>query len=148
MYEYKFPMAGVTATMILIYPPTQEILLGLRNNESDAFPDTWSLPGGYLNVGTEQLVNVARRETLEETGLDITEDRWEFFYNDDAPGTDPRYLQVINLCYSVDVTEEEYNTVKAADDLVEVKWVNLNEAMDYDLAFAHNKILEEFCDTE
>jgi len=148
MYEYKFPMAGVTATMVLFHGKTGEVLLGLRGKNSDAFPDQWSLPGGYLNVGTERLINVARRETLEETGLDIIEDRWEFFYNDDAPGIDPRYLQVINLCYWVSVTEEEYNSAKAADDLAAIQWVKIKEARKYDLAFAHNEIVEEFCEIE
>lgn len=120
-YTYRFPMAGVTATMVLFNHSTNEVLLGLRG-DGDAFPNTWSLPGGYLNVGTEQMVHVARRETLEETGLDIDEVRWTHFYIDDYPGTDHRYLQVINLCYMADVTDEEYKAAKAADDLAEVKW--------------------------
>ena len=143
-YEYNHPMAGVTATMVIFNPHTYEVLLGKRKENSDAFPGAWCLPGGYLNVGTEQLVNVARRETREETGLDITEDRWYFFYNDDKPGSDPRYLQVINLCYWAAVTQIEYESVKAADDLTDLKWVKFEDALTWDLAFAHNEILRVF----
>jgi len=145
-YTYEHEMAGNTATMVLFSEWTDEVLLGLREKNSDAFPNTWSLPGGYLMVGTERLINAARRETLEETGLDIEESRWTLFYNDDVPCTDPRYDQVINLCYVADVTGEEYKAAKADDDLDEVKWVKLEEALEYDLAFAHNTILEEFCE--
>lgn len=147
MYEYKFPMAGVTATMVLFHGKTGEVLLGLRGKNSDAYPNCWSLPGGFLNVGVEELVTAARRETEEETSLIIAEDRWSLFYNDDAVGTDPRYVQVINLCYWVEVSEQEYNAVKASDDLDEVIWVKLEEALAYELAFAHNQILREFAKT-
>lgn len=143
-YEYDFPMAGVTATMVIFHSDTEEVLLGRRSLDSKAFPGAWCLPGGYLDVGKECLIDVARRETKEETGIDITEDRWKLFYNDDVPGSDPRYVQVINLCYLAEVTEEEYNSVKAADDLIELKWVNISEASNQDLAFAHNRILEVF----
>ena len=143
-YTYEFPMAGVTATMVIYSPKTSEVLLGLRRKDSDVFPNCWCLPGGYLNAGTERLINVARRETREDTGVDIIEDRWEFFYNDDEPGSDSRYVQVINLCYFVHVTDEEYGTERAGDDLIEVKWVHLEEAHTYELAFAHNMILREF----
>jgi ADP-ribose pyrophosphatase YjhB (NUDIX family) len=153
-YEYKFPMAGVTATMVL-YRRTRswktlwcsvniEVLLGKRGDNSDAYPGVWSLPGGYLNAGTEVMVEVASRETEEETTLVINKDRWNFFYNDDASGTDPRYVQVINLCYSVPVTNAEYKNAKADDDLSEVIWVPLKKALNYELAFAHNLILSEF----
>lgn len=154
MYEYKFPMAGNTATMVLYREKRTawslwlrvetEVLLGLRSKDSDAYPGYWSLPGGYLNAGTERLVSVARRETLEETGLNITEDRWKFFYNDDIPGTDPRYVQVINLCYAAKVSNDEYHAVEADDDLEDVKWVSLRKARKHELAFAHNTILREF----
>lgn len=143
-YTYNHEMAGVAATMVLFHWEKREVLLGLRGQNTNAFPGRWSLPGGYLNVGTEQLVTTAMRETEEETGLIISEARWILFFNDDKPGLDPRYTQVINLCHSAVVTDEEYAAVKAADDLDEVKWVKLEEALKYDLAFAHNKVLEEF----
>lgn len=154
IYTYGFPMAGNTATMVL-YRRTRswrslwcfaeiEVLLGLRTEDSDAYPNYWSLPGGYLNAGTEHMVNVAVRETKEETMLEICENRWKFFFLDDKPGADPRYVQVINVCYSAEVTRDEYNAVAADDDLQEVEWVSLRKAKKRDLAFTHNNILREF----
>ena len=143
-YEYDNIMAGNTATMILYYPETDEVLLGLRGKNSNAFPNYWSLPGGYLNVGAEILVETAVRETQEETGLFISSDRWINFFLDDKPGSDPRYLQVINQCYYATVSKDEYNSVKADDDLQEVKWTDLGEALKLRLPFNHNEILMRF----
>jgi len=143
-HGYDFPMAGNTATMVLYHPQRDEVLLGLRKKDSDAFPDHWSLPGGYLNVGTETVPQAATRETKEETSLNIHENRWGMFFVDDKIGSDPRYVQVINLCYWADVTDEEYNSVVASDDLQEVKWVKVDDALEIDLPFNHNEILREF----
>lgn len=146
-YEYDFPMAGVTATMIIFNHTTNKVLLGLRGADSDAFPDRWSLPGGYLNVGTERVIDVAVRETKEETDLDINKAIWNSFYLDDEPGNDPRYVQVVNHCfYALLDADDEYGTVVAGDDLAEIKWVDIDEAMKIDLPFAHNKILSVFND--
>ena len=143
-HGYDFPMAGNTVTMVLYNVEENEVLLGLRKKDSDAFPDCWSIPGGYLNVGTETLLQAASRETKEEIGLDIDTEYWVLFFVDDKIGADPRYVQVINVCYTMTVNDTEYNTVVASDDLQEVKWVELNEAMNIDLPFNHNEILEEF----
>ena len=143
MFEYPFEMAGVTATMAIIHHNQGNIyiLLGKRKDTSLAFPGEWCLPGGYLNVGKERLVTTARRETKEECGLDIDESRWNFFYLDDEPGSDPRYSQVINMCYSTIVNDDELDLVAARDDIVDIKWVSLNKVPT--LAFAHNNIVEE-----
>jgi ADP-ribose pyrophosphatase YjhB (NUDIX family) len=87
-FTYDWPMAANTATMVIIDGNNRRVLLGKRdsNKSADAFPGAWCLPGGFLNVGTERLVNTARRETLEEVGLDIPENNWHQFYTDDEPG--------------------------------------------------------------
>lgn len=149
-FGYGFPMAGVATTMVIFNHNTNKVLLGLRGKDSDAFPNCWSLPGGYLNVGTERVRDVPVRETKEETNLDIPANEWVNFYLDDKPGDDPRYVQVINHCYCVFLdTNEDYGKVVAGDDLQEIKWVDIKEAMKTDLPFAHNKVLskfDEYCD--
>ena len=144
-FTYNFEMPGVTATMVLIsYPEIGKphIVIGKRRKDSDAFPGEWCLPGGYLNAGVERLVDVARRETHEEIGVEIPNDRWKFFFLDDEPGSDSRYVQVINHCYSTLLTEEEYNDLIPGDDITEIKLVSIHEVPK--LAFAHNMIVKEF----
>ncbi len=145
-FVYEFEMAGVTATTLLTYYPgingKLHIVLGKRKETSDAFPGEWCLPGGYLNTGTERMVDVARRETKEEVGVEIINERWHFFFLDDKPGNDCRYAQVINFCYSAMLTEDEFNALEAGDDITEIKLVCIDEVPK--LAFAHNMIVDEF----
>lgn len=146
MPQYDYPMAATTTTMVLYDSGTNKVLLGKRdsNKSADAFPGHWCLPGGFLNVGQERTVNTARRETLEEVGLDIYENRWRLFYVDDRPGADPRYSQVINVCYYAYTYPNEVEKIQADDDIEDVSWIDLREAMEMKLAFDHNKILEQF----
>lgn len=146
MPHYDYPMAATTTTMVLYDKSTNKILLGKRdsNKSSDAYPGYWCLPGGFLNVGQERTINTARRETLEEVGLDIDESRWHLFYIDDRPGADPRYAQVINVCYYACVTSSEVNKIQADDDIEAVNWVHMDDALKLKLTFDHNRILEQF----
>ncbi len=145
-FTYEFEMAANTSTAILTYfhANRQYVLLGRRSDDSDAYPGAWSFPGGYLNAGTERIINCVRRETKEECDIDIDESRWKIFYIDDRPGADPRYKQVVNSCFYVTLTIDERNIGKAGDDLQEIKWVTVDEAKEMNLAFDHNTILNIF----
>lgn len=144
-FTYDFEMAGVAATMLLFYFPgvnKPHIVLGKRKPTSDVFPNEWCLPGGYLNTGTERMVDVARRETYEEVGVEIINERWHAFFLDDKPGSDSRYEQVINHCYDVLLTEDEFNALTPGDDIVEIKIVSIDDVPK--LAFSHNMIVDEW----
>jgi len=138
-YTYEFPMTSTTATMALFYK--NKVLLGLRGRTS-TFANYWSLPGGFLEVGKENVKTTAIRETFEETKMVITTDQLNLFYVSSDPNTDPR-AHVTNICYFIDVTEEQYNMAVAGDDLADLDWVDADEATGYALAFDHNTILLE-----
>lgn len=152
-YEYKRPACAATmailsrgdASMGYLTEYNLMILLGKRDDDksSDAYPGCWCLPGGFLDVADERTIDTAQRETLEECSIDIEINRWELFYIDDRPGADPRFDQVINVCYYAFVTNDEYDSVKGADDISEVKWVSVSDALKMKLAFDHNVILRE-----
>lgn len=59
------PRVGVG---VLILNERGEVLLGLRKGLYS--PGTWGFPGGHLEFG-ETIFETARRETKEETGLDV-----------------------------------------------------------------------------
>lgn len=65
MSEGLRPMVGVG---VLIKNHEEKILLGLRTASHGA--GEWSFPGGHLEFG-ETLFEAAKRETREETGLEI-----------------------------------------------------------------------------
>lgn len=147
MFEYPFEMAANTATMVVVNRKSGQILLGKRQDSSEAYPGYWCLPGGYLNAGEERLITTARRELVEECNIDVIEDHWHIFYVDDKPGSDPRYKQVVNLCFYTFINDVEAKKAKAGDDIQELKWVNLWEAKQMNLAFAHDDIVWKFMST-
>lgn len=65
--------------LIVRRAPRLEVLLGLRRGSHGE--GTWACPGGHLDFG-ESVEHCARRETLEETGLELGEIRRARFTED------------------------------------------------------------------
>lgn len=61
----KYPKVGIG---VMIHNDKEEILIGLRKGSHGS--GEWSFPGGHLEFG-ETIFETARRETLEEVGLEI-----------------------------------------------------------------------------
>jgi len=65
--ENKYALAGVG---VMVRNEKGEVLLGLRYGSHGA--GEWSFPGGKVDLG-ETMEETARRETKEETNLEITD---------------------------------------------------------------------------
>ncbi len=65
MSEKKYPRVGIG---VMIQNEKEEVLLGLRKGSHGA--GEWSFPGGHLDFG-ETIFKCSKRETKEETGLDV-----------------------------------------------------------------------------
>jgi 8-oxo-dGTP diphosphatase len=80
----------------------------------------WSLPGGALETG-EMLVEAVRRETLEETGLEIDPlgviEIFERIIRDEAGAPEYHYVLIDYICR---VTG---GALQAGDDVCRVEWV-------------------------
>ena len=84
----------------------------------------WAVPGGKVRAG-ERLADAARREVLEETGLevDIGEVVWVGEHIDDD-----HHLVLVDFVGILLGGE-----LTAADDADDARWVPLDEALDYPL---------------
>jgi len=98
-------------------------------------PYGWALPGGFVNYG-ESLEEAARRETKEETNLEIKELRQFRVYSN--PKRDPR-------CHTITTvfTARSQGKLKARDDAKKIK-VFARKELPQDLAFDHRQILEDY----
>lgn len=132
-FSYEYPRPALTVDLVLATrDPRPRVLLIRRKH--DPFAGTWALPGGFVDQN-ERLVDAARRELQEETGLTVAE--IEQLYTSGDPGRDPRGWTV-TVAYLVRVNAEELKPV-AADDAAEVGWFPLDELPA--TAFDHGMIL-------
>ena len=100
------------------------------------FKGSWALPGGFVEYG-ETVEMAAIRETKEETGLDIELDGIVGVYSD--PKRDPRG-HIISICFLGNKIGGE---LVADTDAADVQCMEINEISKIELAFDHNKILED-----
>ena len=132
-YSYDYPRPALTVDLVVATREPRPRVLLIRR-KSDPFAGSWALPGGFVNEN-EPLLAAARRETLEETGVEV--DELEQLYTAGDPGRDPRGWTV-TVAYLVRVKPDELKPV-AADDAAEVGWFALDELPP--MAFDHAMIL-------
>ena len=118
-------------TVDIIIRSGNEIILIKRRNP----PDGWALPGGFVDYG-ESLECAAKREALEETGLELTDLKQFRAYSD--PERDPRQHTI-----SYVFTAETQGSPVAGDDAAAVKLFALNN-LPAPLCFDHEQILTDY----
>lgn len=121
-YRNPVPAAGVMLV------EGGRILLVKRRYEPRA--GTWCLPAGFMEAGEHPEVT-ARRETFEETGLEVTLTGLVGVY---AGFDDPRVRTVLILY----TAERSGGTLEAGDDALEAAFFPLESPPD-DLAFASHR---------
>ncbi|MBQ1304849.1 MAG: NUDIX hydrolase [Erysipelotrichales bacterium] len=142
----KFPKPSLTADIVIFRG--EEVLLIRRGGHP--YLGCWATPGGFAEKN-EELINTARRELEEETGLKMKDLTLVGVYS--KPGRDPRGWTV-SAAYMADVTGRDVRPV-AADDAEKVGWFRINETPELvltcgeivlreeDLAFDHADILKD-----
>ena len=87
----------------------------------------WAVPGGMVDLG-ETAAEAARREAMEETGLDV--EVGELFWLADAIGRDGEgRVRYHNVVVDFVATADEGEPV-CADDAMDVRWVGPDEVED------------------
>lgn len=115
------------------------VLLIQRGGDSDAFPDAWALPGGYVDEG-ETARAAAVRELGEETGLVVPFMSLTPLGVYDAPYRDPRG-RVVSSAYSVWLPTAR--AVEGGSDAQAAKWLPVFELEGLELAFDHADIIKD-----
>jgi 8-oxo-dGTP diphosphatase len=118
-------------TVDIIIELSEGIVLIKRKNP----PFGWALPGGFVEYG-ESVESAAKREALEETGLEL-EDMAQFHTYSD-PHRDPRHHTI-----SVVFIARGTGTPRANDDAADIG-VFAQNALPEPLAFDHSNILSDY----
>jgi dATP pyrophosphohydrolase len=121
-----------------------EFLL-LKRNNSEIYPDIWSVAGGRVNKN-EKAHEAAKREMFEETGLTA-----KHFYVVDIVNT--FYEMKSDVIHLVPVFLAEANTgkVKLSEEHSEFKWMSYEEAYEklYWIGWKNNlKVINEILHNE
>ena len=127
---YKNP---VPAVALVIFNGNREILLVKRGEEPKK--GMWALPGGFMEV-EEEVIDAAKRETEEETGLKIE----DLTLLDVATEGSKRYTTVLLVAY---YTNTFTGKPKPGDDSVDVKFFSHKNLPE--IAFSsHRKFINKF----
>ncbi|MDQ6985398.1 MAG: NUDIX hydrolase [Candidatus Dojkabacteria bacterium] len=70
MSNYLDDIKGLQITTEALVLWKDKLLMQKRSSSAKHFPDSWSIPGGHVDIG-EDLVTTARREVLEESAVDL-----------------------------------------------------------------------------
>jgi len=133
-YTYTYPRPAVTVDVVIVTRQRRARVL-LIQRKHEPFAGMWAIPGGFVDMD-EPLETAARRELLEETG--IQPDHLEQLHTFGDPGRDPRG-RTISVVYLAQMDAAKVKPA-AADDAAEVGWHDLGQLPA--LAFDHTQILE------
>lgn len=145
----KFPRPSATVDIILTsrYGGKYDQVLLIRR-KGMPYKGFWALPGGFLDViSDESLEDAAERELAEEVNYEVEFKREDQFRTYSDIGSDPR-CRIVDTVYHkyVDFTDFTLNDSKAGDDAEDMKWFLLDDLPR--LAFNHRQILEDFINSK
>ena len=100
--------------------------------------NVWCLPGGHIDVN-ETAEHTINREIKEETGL-VFNGRFFSYFDEIIPN---KKIHAVVLVFIGSGTGE----IKIRDEVSDIKWFKLSEALELPLAFQHNKILISFANS-
>lgn len=130
--SYDYPRPALTVDVVLATREPQPRVL-LIKRAKDPFAGKWALPGGFVDEN-ERLIDAARRELVEETGVTVTD--LEQLCAAGDPGRDPRGWTVSVIFFA----RVDELAAKGADDATEAGWFRMDKLPE--LAFDHAAILK------
>lgn len=161
MLKHLGPNPAVDIIVHRQHDSEKQILLIQRSEKSEAFPNKWALPGGFVDSeakkgeiwieGKESKVDAAKRELLEETGLNLhSKSHTDFHFKGiyDSIDRDPRNTSrawTESHVFMIGIDELEGRYVTGMDDAQNALWFTVSQIlkMKNDLGFDHFKILED-----
>ena len=132
-YEYPHPAVAADVALFRRTPDGRLQLLLIRRGH-EPFAGKWALPGGFVGID-EDLEDAARRELLEETGLNA--DELAQLQTFGQPDRDPRE-RVISVVF-FGFADPSGSDPRAGDDAAQAKWFDIDDLPE--LAFDHAEII-------
>lgn len=130
----RWPTVYTTVDVAIIDSDNNRILLGKKQDE-----DQYRLIGGFASPDSDSFEEDARREVMEETGVEIGNLR----YIGSAKITDWRYRNEIDKVKTLlFIGSYMFGRPQANDDIAFVGWFSLDDLKDDDLVEEHRPLLK------
>src|SRR6266576_2478203 len=136
----KFPAFAVTLDIVILTMADAALHVLLVRRGEEPFKGMWAIPGGFKRPD-ETLDEAARRELVEETGIDGASLLTQFgAYGD--PGRDPR-MNVVTVAYLAVL--REVRDIAAGTDAVAAGLMPVSDVLrgKVELAFDHSRIVHD-----
>ena len=130
-------MPQTTAAAIITRQNKGETQILLTRRAVEPFKGRWCLPGGHIEKN-EPAKDAVVREVREETGLRF-EARFFDYFDEIIP---PAIHQVV-LAFAGPASGQ---IAFDPDEVTEIRWFPIAQALDLPLAFLHNEILKAYVD--
>jgi 8-oxo-dGTP diphosphatase len=135
-----YPAFAVTVDIVVLTLAEGRLHVLLVRRGVPPFEGMWAIPGGFKRP-PETLDEAARRELVEETGVDAASELRQFgAYGD--PGRDPR-MHVVTVAYLAVL--RDVGTVGGGTDTADAALIPVSDAIEgkIELAFDHARILRD-----
>lgn len=124
----------IEGVVFILKLPSNEMLLQLRDSESEHFPNQWNFPGGKCEAG-ENTTDTVIREAREEYDIDIKKEQCISLMAYDLPHRP--YSTEVFVCELKENDQENIKLKEGAD----MKWMGMDEIEKLQLGFGQEAIL-------
>lgn len=132
-------MTKATVAAIIAPSETEPDTILLTRRNVTPFKDRWCLPGGHIDAEETALTAVVR-EVAEETGLQFSNPTFLCYSNEIFP--EHNFHAIALAFYGVGIGP----AALMPDEVTEIAWFPLREALTLPLAFNHTQILQHYAE--